>query len=471
MIFNSIQGKIISSIAIILFVTLITVTLISIDNQKNDLLGAAKSTLSINAQMIQKTLTSLMLTGEASVAVMTMNYMKEIPSFQAIEIYKTDGNIAFSDYSTIDTVNKYLKSEDFGKTIRVRNFKIDTKLFKSVIDTNKSYQTPDKEIEKTQHLENFFPISNENSCWECHGTPQETGMIRGIVHLNVSLKNIFEQINIARIILISTLSFTGLLIALFLLLSLREVIVKPLAKIGYAVNKFGEENLDIKVEIKNKDELGDLADKLNEMFIRIKERFQLSKFVSKSTDAMIKRGEAVKSEKKMLTVLFSDIRGFTKFTITNEATFVVDILNKILKAQAEIVELYGGDVDKFIGDELMAIFEDEFKAVRCAYEMIVKVRALIKKFNTSLQIGIGVNTGEVIAGNIGSEKRVEYAVIGDTVNYASRLCDLAKENMIIISESTYEKVKDKITAMKITGQMVKGKAQAVDFYVVQSMKG
>ena len=115
----------------------------------------------------------------------------------------------------------------------------------------------------------------------------------------------------------------------------------------------------------------------------------------------------------------------------------------------------------------MAVFEDESTALHCAFDMILRV----KNLNLGLEVGIGINTGEVLAGNIGSQNRQEYAVIGDTVNVASRLCSLAKPGTLLISEPFYRKVESEVTAEILKDQVIKGKRQLIDVYEVRSIKG
>ena len=146
-----------------------------------------------------------------------------------------------------------------------------------------------------------------------------------------------------------------------------------------------------------------------------------------------------------------------------------------------IIIEHKGIIDKFIGDAIMSIFgapvlheDDPIQAVLTGLSMLEALKSFNKKQTISGQppfrIGIGINTGEVIAGNIGSENRLEYAVIGDAINLASRLCNIAKANMLLISQSTYEKVKNKVKAKLIAKQKIKGIAESVNFYVVQSIK-
>ena len=196
-----------------------------------------------------------------------------------------------------------------------------------------------------------------------------------------------------------------------------------------------------------------------------------SKDVPKPIDKSVKKDNLrFKTEKKRAIVLFSDIKRFTNYAEKNEPELVVKNLNKILRVQANIVEEYNGDINKFIGNEIMAIFEDEYQAVKCGYEIIKNVYLNNKKENIDLYISIGINTGEVIAGNIGTKNKLEYTVIGKVVNLASKLCDIAEPNMMLISESTYKKVNRKVKVKLISNQKTKSKTGIANFYVVQSIK-
>jgi adenylate cyclase len=160
-------------------------------------------------------------------------------------------------------------------------------------------------------------------------------------------------------------------------------------------------------------------------------------------------------EKKELTVLFSDIRGFTTFSEKNTPEEVVQILNEYLDAMTEVVFRWGGTLDKYIGDAIIAFWGAPLKvenhaelAVKCALHMMERLKGLQKKWiaegREPLDIGIGINTGEMLVGNIGSEgRKMDYTVIGDHVNLGARLEALTRKygNHIIVSEFTVEKIK------------------------------
>ncbi|MCS6798751.1 MAG: FHA domain-containing protein [Myxococcota bacterium] len=183
-------------------------------------------------------------------------------------------------------------------------------------------------------------------------------------------------------------------------------------------------------------------------------------------------------ELRETTVLFSDIRGFTSMTERSSARDIVEMLNEYFERMVEIIFRHEGTLDKFVGDEIMALFgapvshpDDPYRAVKTALEMMVALEDLnrqrVAAGGEPLKIGIGINTGEVVAGYLGSSKALEYTVIGDPVNTGARLCSLARAGEIIISEHTYARVRDHFDVIELQPTPVKGKAQPLKIYSVQ----
>lgn len=181
------------------------------------------------------------------------------------------------------------------------------------------------------------------------------------------------------------------------------------------------------------------------------------------------------------TVFFSDIRGFTAMSETRTAQEIVDMLNEYFEQMVEIIFKHEGTLDKFVGDEIMALFgapvahpDDAYRAVKVAVEQVQILEAWnlvrVAEGEPPIHIGIGINTGSVVAGYLGSSKALEYTVIGDVVNTASRLCSVAKAGEIIISKSTYEQVKDYFNTEELSPTSVKGKANALQVYRVLGEK-
>jgi len=217
-------------------------------------------------------------------------------------------------------------------------------------------------------------------------------------------------------------------------------------------------------------------------------RKMFSSYVSKRiVDELIRDPSKAKlgGERKEITVLFSDIRGFTSFSEKHEPEEVVSILNEYLGAMTNIVFDHEGTLDKFVGDAIMALWgapvgqpDHAERAVKCALAMIEKLKELQKKWAAEgrhvIDIGIGINTGDMVVGNMGAEgKKMDYTVIGDNVNLGARLEGLTRQynNHIIISEFTYAKVKEIALVNELGSVTVKGKHKPVVIYDLVGLKG
>ena len=216
-------------------------------------------------------------------------------------------------------------------------------------------------------------------------------------------------------------------------------------------------------------------------------RQTFSKFVSKSVvDELLKDPGMIKlgGDKKILTVLFSDIRGFTSISERLTPEELVEHLNIYLQAMTDVIIKYDGTLDKYIGDAVMAFWgapiEMENHALNACKSAIDMIKALkemnakwINENKPTLDIGIGINSGDMIVGNMGSAARMDYTLMGDNVNLGSRLEGTTKfyKVAIIISESTYQYVKDEVIARELDLIRVKGKALPVKIYELMAVKG
>jgi adenylate cyclase len=258
-----------------------------------------------------------------------------------------------------------------------------------------------------------------------------------------------------------------------ILLALR--ISRPIVKIERVANQVAQGNFEARVEgVRSRDEVGDLARRMNEMVVGLNERFQLAKFVSAETMAAIKgadfRGVRLGGERRPATMLFSDIRGYTSFAERHDPETVVEVLNLYFQHQAEIVGRHHGDVDKFVGDQIVAVFQGdgmECNATRCALEIQVATDELGRQHpDWDLEVGIGINTGEVIVGAMGSKERMDYTVLGDAVNLAARLCSHAVAGQTLVSDSTHAALAGsaEFVARPLPPLAVKGKREPVPVY-------
>ncbi|MEL6815131.1 MAG: adenylate/guanylate cyclase domain-containing protein [Cyanobacteria bacterium J06598_3] len=202
-------------------------------------------------------------------------------------------------------------------------------------------------------------------------------------------------------------------------------------------------------------------------------------------DRVMALGEDVMmvGERKDVTVLFSDIRGYTTLTEALEAADVVSMLNEYFETMVEAVFHCEGTLDKFIGDALMAVFgaplplsNHAWSAVRSALDMRQRLRVFnrdrISQGQPELRVGIGLSSGEVVSGNIGSQRKMEYTVIGDGVNLSARLESITKQYGcdIVLSEHTYELCKENVWVRELDMIRVKGKLEPVKIYELISEK-
>jgi adenylate cyclase len=200
-------------------------------------------------------------------------------------------------------------------------------------------------------------------------------------------------------------------------------------------------------------------------------------------DHILAHPESVRlgGDRREMTILFSDIRGFTTISEASEPEAVVEMLNEYLTRMVEILLAHGGTLDKFIGDAVMGFWnapaadaDHARHAVACAVEMVQETASLRARWETegkaAIRIGVGVNTGEAVVGNIGAEKVFGYTVIGDAVNLASRLESKNKDygTEIIISEFTRERIGGAFEAVYLDEVKVKGKERAVKIFQVKA---
>lgn len=270
----------------------------------------------------------------------------------------------------------------------------------------------------------------------------------------------------------------GLAVAVLgaILLALR--ISRPILKIERVAAEVGEGNFEARVQgVRSRDEVGDLARRMNEMVVGLNERFQLAKFVSVGTMTAIQgadlQGVRLGGEKRLATMLFCDVRGYTSFAERHDPETVVEVLNLYFQHQADCVAKHHGDVDKFVGDQIVAVFQGEHmvaNAVRCALEIQAKTDELGREHpDWDLDVGIGINTGEVIVGAMGSKDRMDFTVLGDHVNLAARLCAHAVPGQTLLAASAYQAIADdpEFVTETLEPIAVKGKREPVPIYQVR----
>jgi adenylate cyclase len=256
-----------------------------------------------------------------------------------------------------------------------------------------------------------------------------------------------------------------------------------------AHKKFDRDDIEFMISFANQ---AAIAIENAQLYAKVKEeekiRERLQRFFSPNVVGRIMTDEKTVSlggETRTATILFSDIRGYTSLTERLHALTSVEILNDFLSSMSEEVFRQEGTLDKYIGDCVMAIFgapvthqDDALRAIKAALGMKQRVGQLKDQWRDKLdvsmrelfEIGIGIHTGEVIAGNIGSIKRMEYTVVGTAVNLASRLESVAKPGQVIISRSTYACTREFIETRKLPPVELKNISRPVEIYEVLGLK-
>jgi adenylate cyclase len=249
-------------------------------------------------------------------------------------------------------------------------------------------------------------------------------------------------------------------------------------------NQFSEDDLELLKAIGHQMAMVIEQSSLNEQ-IREEERLigRLERYHSPQVIEMILKGSQETKENIMepkdltATILFTDIIGFTPLSEKMPPREINFLLNQFFSRMTDIIFKFDGTLDKYIGDSLMAVFgapmekkDDPERAIQAALEMKRELTSLMKKTEPErrFDIRIGINTGRVVAGNIGSPNRMEYTVIGDPVNIASRLESIAQPNQILIGEETYSYVKRKFKTKKLGPKKVKGITAEIMVYEVLS---
>jgi class 3 adenylate cyclase len=184
----------------------------------------------------------------------------------------------------------------------------------------------------------------------------------------------------------------------------------------------------------------------------------------------LKTGEiSIQPRRKLVTVFFSDVRGFTSYAEEHDPLMVINTINEIFYIQVNIINKNFGDIDKFIGDEIMVEFPSPSLAFKSALEIQKKISSYNKRRKDVLQVGIGINFGEAVVGAVGSGDKYDWTMIGNTVNIGRRLCGAADPDCIVVSAPVYEKLKTKRSCREIDIK-VKGISKKVTAYIFEPGK-
>lgn len=313
-----------------------------------------------------------------------------------------------------------------------------------------------------------------------------------------------------RFLTVTVALFSGvsLLTALAMGAILSWALIRPVRKIDVALGRIADGDFAQVVQVPNRDEFGRLTVNLNrtstqlaalyeelsglnsnlektiqEQVTQLRRTERLRRYVSPQVADAILTGEApvaFSSVRRNLTILYSDIRGFTQMAERMEPEELVDALNEYFSAMTELVFSNGGTLDKYLGDGILAFFGDPIpfedhaeRAVATAFEMLARVKELRGTWMRSdeeLSIGVGISTGYVTVGNIGSTTRTDYTVVGNHVNVAARLAAAAQPAQVLASERTLASVRDRVDWVAVEDLVMKGVHRPVSVFALTEKK-
>jgi len=264
------------------------------------------------------------------------------------------------------------------------------------------------------------------------------------------------------------LGLVALLIALLVVLYISRGLSGPIQELVTAAHQIEQGNYAVSVPVRHRDEVGKLAASFNEMAAGLalheKYRSVLNAVADRAVvERLISQSDVLGGETRHVTMLFCDIRGFTTITENMPPPEVIDLLNEHMTALTDVAYEHGGMVDKFVGDLIMVLFgaplstgEEAIRAVQCALSMLRVRRELNQTSKHSIEMGVGIATGTVVAGCMGSDQRLSYTVLGTRVNLASRLCDIAQAGEVVMDEETWQEVRSLVQAQPMPPVRLKG---------------
>ena len=331
-----------------------------------------------------------------------------------------------------------------------------------------------EEMEGGIHLRLMRPLIAEEACLRCHAQQgYQLGDIRGGISVAVPMEPLWT---VARSRVHALAGGHGLIWLLGVV-----GVAGGSRRLGHQIRERK------KAEDKVRQSEAELR-KLNRQLERAKDLLKQSfeRYVSvQIVDQILQSAQPVNlgGERKTVAILLSDIRGFTALAEQMAPEDLVQFLNAYFSAMVDIVFAHEGALDKFMGDAVLALFgapvhhdDDSLRAVKAALAMQEKLRELNEEWRTggkpALRVGIGIATGEVVVGNIGSTKRLEYTAIGQDVNHAQRIEELTKQFPadILVSEATYEEIKDHVVAHKFGPVTIRGTRAGTHVYGVERLR-
>jgi len=332
--------------------------------------------------------------------------------------------------------------------------------------------------------------SNDRGTWITAFAPilDRMGQTAAVVTVNYPVEIYLDRLQELRrtILWASGLGALGTLILGFLF---ARRLTRPIRALTIGVMRVAGGDLSLSLPVRSKDEVGQLTVAFNQMLDGLRQRdfirSAFGRYVSPEVaKALLESPGGLRfgGEKRVVTVLMSDLRGYTRFAERGDPALVMDVLNGFLGQMTDIIIEHGGTINEFIGDAIFAVFgaplehaDHAERAAACALAM-QRAMAEINRDHAAhgrpqFEMGIGVNTGEAVVGNIGSEQRAKYAIVGSAVNVAARVEGATVGGQVFITEATYERIRDMAEVTGPTLFDAKGLSEPLALYDLRSLRG
>ncbi len=332
--------------------------------------------------------------------------------------------------------------------------------------------------------------TNDRGTWITAFAPilDRMGQTAAVVTVNYPVEIYLDRLQELRrtILWASGLGALGTLILGFLF---ARRLTQPIRALTVGVTRVAGGDLSLSLPVRSKDEVGQLTRAFNQMLDGLRQRdfirSAFGRYVSPEVaKALLESPGGLRfgGEKRVVTVLMSDLRGYTRFAERGDPAMVMDVLNGFLGQMTDIIIEHGGTINEFIGDAIFAVFgaplehvDHAERAAACALAMQHAMAGINRDHaaqgRPQFEMGIGVNTGEAVVGNIGSEQRAKYAIVGSAVNVAARVEGATVGGQVFITEATYDQIRD-IAA--VTGPIpldAKGLSEPLALYDLRSLRG
>jgi len=448
----SVRYKIAGTLIIVLSLAVVSLGVVTFTRQNTILRSEMKSRASTLAHQLANVGKEGLLTKQEMPVFSTMTDILQRDDVVYAMVIDDEGKVfAHSDFARKGTI--------LGDAVDQAALKADALLFQETMFNNDSV------------LDAALPI-----------TLKAKNLKIGIARVGLSQKLLNESISRQKTLYL-WIAGGFLIVGLLVSFALARMITKPLDSLAEGIQIVARGDLRKLVVIQSNDEIGRLTNAFNQMILSLREKLLMEKYLSQSTVLNIKEHRDVKQlklggERKYVTALFSDARGFTSLSEKMSPEEVVSLMNVYLNLQTSVVHQWGGIVDKFVGDEVMAIFEGhgmEHNAVCAAVEIQSHCKALNEARAASgekqISVGIGLNSGDVVMGNMGSEDHMDYTVIGDNINIAARLCGVAQPGQVLVSKAIADTIGDQATWKALAPVLVKGKDQPIGIAEAVAIRG